>query len=645
MALFKIFKGTDISKLTNPAHEEYIPLKDGYCYFDTTTGLFFIDAEVVKEDGTTEIVRAPINANRAIYDVYGNKIDEVYLASYDFNPTNLGIAYCEANVGGNGFSHIASIPGFVLRDNSILFVRFADNVQMNSMLLINDNGLKPIYFDNIPISNDILKAGDIGIFVYTNNRYELLGIHNDIVKKANLNSPNFSGIPTVPTPADGDSSTQIANTQFITDELTKIIDGASEEYDTLKKLEDQIKLKEDQIEAIPGELVPFPTNVNNFYHSTGTWGGADSLTYTATANGGAPALVFTLPTASVENKGVLSVGDNLTINNGVISLTKQNIIKALDNISPLDKNSDNYAAGDSPNGNAIKAISDQLGNIINETYMPITGGTFTGPVIFNSNSAVQFKSTIQLNEASYGITLPENGIEGQLFYQICDTENNSGDYVTIQTEQNIIGQKTFLDNIRVTREGNEHSVISLKVSDNGIDKGIFDETYNKWIIYSTQDTNGNIIANTDLQLYGAVWNDYAEYRVLKNNNIKINDLYGHCVIENGDDTVSLSTQRLQPAASIISDTFGIAIGKINDEDVPLAIAGRVLAYMDRPASFFKVGDAVCAGKNGTLSKMSRREIRKYPDRIVGIVSSIPNYEYWGPNNILVNNRIWIKIGR
>ena len=75
MALFKIFRGTDISKLTNPANEEYIPLKDGYCYFDTTTGLFFIDAEVVKEDGTTEIVRAPINANRAIYDVNPIYID------------------------------------------------------------------------------------------------------------------------------------------------------------------------------------------------------------------------------------------------------------------------------------------------------------------------------------------------------------------------------------------------------------------------------------------------------------------------------------------------------------------------------------------------------------------------------------------
>ena len=80
MALFKIFKGTDVNKLTNPAHEDYIPLKDGYCYFDTTTGLFFIDAEVVKEDGTTGIVRAPINASKAIYDINGDQIDHTYLA-------------------------------------------------------------------------------------------------------------------------------------------------------------------------------------------------------------------------------------------------------------------------------------------------------------------------------------------------------------------------------------------------------------------------------------------------------------------------------------------------------------------------------------------------------------------------------------
>jgi hypothetical protein len=41
--------------------------------------------------------------------------------------------------------------------------------------------------------------------------------------------------------------------------------------------------------------------------------------------------------------------------------------------------------------------------------------------------------------------------------------------------------------------------------------------------------------------------------------------------------------------------------------------------------------------------MTREEIKEYPDRIIGHVSEIPNYEYWGTGNVKVDNRIWIKI--
>jgi hypothetical protein len=41
--------------------------------------------------------------------------------------------------------------------------------------------------------------------------------------------------------------------------------------------------------------------------------------------------------------------------------------------------------------------------------------------------------------------------------------------------------------------------------------------------------------------------------------------------------------------------------------------------------------------------MSRREARKYPERIVGIVSELPTYEKWGNHNVEVNGRIWIKV--
>ena len=44
--------------------------------------------------------------------------------------------------------------------------------------------------------------------------------------------------------------------------------------------------------------------------------------------------------------------------------------------------------------------------------------------------------------------------------------------------------------------------------------------------------------------------------------------------------------------------------------------------------------------------MTREEIQKYPDRIVGTVSCAPEYEEWGDRDrgpVKVNGRIWIKV--
>ena len=139
-------------------------------------------------------------------------------------------------------------------------------------------------------------------------------------------------------------------------------------------------------------------------------------------------------------------------------------------------------------------------------------------------------------------------------------------------------------------------------------------------------------------LYGAAWNDYAEYRETKED-IEA----GRVIIENGDGTLSLSTERLQPGAEIVSDTFGFAIGETSKCKTPVAASGRVLAYPNEDRNSYKPGDAVCAGPNGTVSKMTRREIKKYPERIIGVVSEIPTYEVWGQNDVKVNNRIWIRI--
>ena len=170
----------------------------------------------------------------------------------------------------------------------------------------------------------------------------------------------------------------------------------------------------------------------------------------------------------------------------------------------------------------------------------------------------------------------------------------------------------------------------VSIGINDTKEGIYSSDQSKWIIYSADGK-----AYTDMALYGAVWNDYAEFRNCSNGEA------GHCVVENGDDTMSLSTKRLQ-YGGIISDTFGFVIGD-QKNGKPIAVAGRVLAYTDNDRNNFKPGDAVCSGPNGSVSKMTRKEIKEYPEKILGIVSSVPTYEFWGPKQIPVDGRIWIKV--
>ena len=147
---------------------------------------------------------------------------------------------------------------------------------------------------------------------------------------------------------------------------------------------------------------------------------------------------------------------------------------------------------------------------------------------------------------------------------------------------------------------------------------------------------GDIYAN---HVYGAVWNDYAECR---ESNEFINA--GYVVKENGDDTLSLADGRLIYGCSIVSDTFGFMIGETDKAHTPIAVSGRVLAYPyeNREVFRYNIGCFVCSGPNGTVSLMDKEEVWNHPEAIIGQVSAVPDYEYWG-NNVKVNGRVWIKV--
>jgi hypothetical protein len=166
------------------------------------------------------------------------------------------------------------------------------------------------------------------------------------------------------------------------------------------------------------------------------------------------------------------------------------------------------------------------------------------------------------------------------------------------------------------------------------------KAYNGSMTGNTSDRGVYFIGSTGV-LYGACWNDYAEFRNTQGKKVES----GRCVREIGDDTLCITEKRLERGCEIVSDTFGFAIGENDECKTPIAASGRVLAYpYESREEFAKhIGWPVCSGPNGTVSIMTEEEEEKYPSRIIGTISAVPEYEEWGTSNVKVNGRIWIRI--
>ena len=200
--------------------------------------------------------------------------------------------------------------------------------------------------------------------------------------------------------------------------------------------------------------------------------------------------------------------------------------------------------------------------------------------------------------------------------------------------------------LKIPTYNSYHAGLSMKTTNGSWEVGVYTND-NLWFTYASDtnyNNNTNTVAQTHIasggQVYGAVWNDYAEYRITKN---KIEP--GRCVIETGNDDLILSTKRMQPGAEIVSDTFGFAIGETKEAKTPIASNGRVLAYPYESLEEFKknIGRPVCSGPNGTISIMTDEEYQRYGYCAIGTISAVPDYEEWGTGKVKVNGRVWIRI--
>lgn len=237
-------------------------------------------------------------------------------------------------------------------------------------------------------------------------------------------------------------------------------------------------------------------------------------------------------------------------------------------------------------------------------------------------------------EIVFNVTQTDNNITTNSAYIRVYDDHDAQTYGTtmvIQSAGNmVIGSGEAPNACYTTDLANSTSENTYIVSDSNI------YFYTNCNTYANKKTS--VYINTSGVLYGAAWNDYAEYR-----ESVVPVQAGRCVKELGNGKLQQTQSRLEPGCLIVSDTFGYAIGQTEICQTPIAVSGRVLAYPAEDRNSYSPGDAVCSGPNGTVSKMTRKEIMFYPERIIGTVSEIPEYEAWGEGNIPVDDRIWISI--
>ena len=287
-------------------------------------------------------------------------------------------------------------------------------------------------------------------------------------------------------------------------------------------------------------------------------------------------------------------------------------------------------------------LIDGSNNVSMPAALSVTGATTHGGavnIVGNTTVAGSFIG----GSSVYGNVLPSTGVEGQIFFQLSDSSTpdsryvlKAGDTMTGQLAMNVTGTYP----ITLAPWGGNYGTAGTGqlwyCGTNASQSG-----YKQDAFYFGSTGNQKIVAG---EVWGAVWNDYAEFR-------EADTLEpGRCIKENGNDTLSLTTERLERGCEIISDTFGFAIGETEKAKTPVATTGRVLAYPYESKEEFAahIGWPVCSGPNGTVSIMTKEEEEKYPSRIIGIISAVPEYDIWHCGGdkekfVEVNGRVWIRV--
>lgn len=109
-------------------------------------------------------------------------------------PEKLGFGYATCTTAAATAAKVATMTNYVLKKNGFVAVKFTYGVPAAATLNINSKGAKPIYRYGSPITNKVICAGDLAIFVYDGTNYNLVGM-DSCGKDLKLTFSAFNALP------------------------------------------------------------------------------------------------------------------------------------------------------------------------------------------------------------------------------------------------------------------------------------------------------------------------------------------------------------------------------------------------------------------------------------------------------------------
>ena len=143
--------------------------------------------------------------------------------------------------------------------------------------------------------------------------------------------------------------------------------------------------------------------------------------------------------------------------------------------------------------------------------------------------------------------------------------------------------------------------------------------------------DGDIYAGA---VHNAVWNDLVDcMEVPEDTSLE----YGYCYSWEGDSVIK-SSRSSKNCIGIHSNTAGFAMGEKRTKTIRAAVAGFVLAYVDK---LYPEGTPLTWGDEGVLTKCNSLKRILHPERVIATFYREAKEEKW--HDLPVSGRHWVKI--